>query len=103
MATLEHRASARRPRRAPPRRPRPHSRATQAISELRESGQLVLTPSETDTYAIVLERWYQARRDGAAHPIVHGRNRQRRELNQLAQQLLIDDGTVDPARVGHPT
>ena len=43
-----------------------NSRATQAISELCESGQLVLTPSETDTYAIVLERWYQARRSGAA-------------------------------------
>ena len=79
------------------------SRATQAISELRESGQLVLTPSETDTYAAVLERWYQARRDGAAHPIVHGRNRQRRELNQLAQQLLIEDGIVDRYPLGHPS
>ena len=75
-----------------------NSRATQAISELCESGQLVLTPSETDTYAIVLERWYQARRSGAAHPVVHGRNRQRRELNHLAQQLLIEDGDVDATR-----
>ena len=80
-----------------------NSRATQAISELCESGQLVLTPSETDTYAIVLERWYQARRVGAAHPIVHGRNRQRRELNQLAQQLLIEDGDRRPHPIGHPS
>ena len=44
----------------------------------------------------MLGRWHDARDDGRAHPMVHGRNRERRILNQVAQQLLIDDGSVDP-------
>ncbi|MGH9137047.1 MAG: MobF family relaxase [Acidimicrobiales bacterium] len=73
-------------------------RARRAIAEMEAAGQLVLRPSEAETYAAVLARWYRARRNGMPHPIVHGRNQQRRELNQLAQQLLVADGEVDPER-----
>lgn len=67
----------------------------QALNELVTSGQLVLTDSDADTYAAVVARWYDHRRQGADHPMVHGRNRQRRMLNQLAQHLLTGDGIVD--------
>ena len=66
-----------------------------ALDELVASGQLVLTDSDADTYAAMLGRWYEHRQAGETHPMVHGRNRQRRLLNQLAQTVLVADGTVD--------
>ena len=66
-----------------------------ALDELQASGQLVLTDSDAHTYAAMLDRWYEHRRRGDAHPMVHGRNRQRRLLNQLAQAVLAADGDVD--------
>ena len=66
----------------------------EAIDELQASGQLVLTASEHDTHAAMLARWYTERAAGLPHPMVHGRNRERRVLNTLAQQMLIEDGTV---------
>jgi len=66
-----------------------------ALDELQESGQLVLTDSDAETYAAMLDRWYVHRRSGDDHPMVHGRNRQRRLLNQIAQAVLAADGTVD--------
>jgi conjugative relaxase-like TrwC/TraI family protein len=70
-------------------------RVDDAIDELQASGQLVLTASEHDTHAAMLARWYTERTAGRPHPMVHGRNRERRVLNALAQQLLVEDGTVE--------
>lgn len=70
-------------------------RIPQAIDRLVTSGQLQLTASDTHTYAEMLLRWYAHRTDGDPHPMVHGRNVPRRLLNQLAQSVLQDDGTVD--------
>jgi len=67
----------------------------EAIDELEASGQLVLTASEHDTHAAMLARWYTEGTAGRPHPMVHGRNRERRVLNTLAQQMLIEDGTVE--------
>lgn len=67
----------------------------EAIDELQASGQLVLTASEHDTHAAMLARWYTERTAHRTHPMVHGRNRERRILNTLAQQMLIADGAVD--------
>jgi len=69
-----------------------------AIDELTASGQLVLTNSEHDTHAAMLARWYTQRQAGRPHPMVHGRNRERHVLNTLAQQLLIQDGTIDASQ-----
>lgn len=68
---------------------------TNVLAELEAAGQLIWSDRDSQTYAAVLERWYASRRDGAAHPMVHGRNRERRLLNQVAQQVLIADGSVD--------
>jgi hypothetical protein len=68
------------------------------LTALVESGQLELSDSDAATYAKLLARWYQARLGGEPHPMVHGRNTQRRLLNQITQQLLIEDGDVDPDR-----
>jgi len=70
----------------------------EALDELEASGQLVLTASDHDTHAAMLVRWYSERAAGRQHPMVHGRNRQRRALNGVAQQILISDGVVDPNR-----
>jgi len=70
----------------------------EAIDELQASGQLVLTDSEHDTHAAILARWYTEWTAGRPHPMVHGRNRERRVLNSLAQQVLIADGVVDADR-----
>lgn len=70
----------------------------EALDELEASGQLVLTASDHDTHAAMLARWYTERAAGSDHPMVHGRNRQRRALNGVAQQILISDGVVDPQR-----
>ena len=70
-------------------------RVDQALDQLASSGQLVLTDSEADTYAAMLTRWYDHRSGDGAHPMVHGRNRERRLLNQLAQAVLAGDGTID--------
>jgi hypothetical protein len=70
----------------------------EALDELEASGQLVLTASDHDTHAAMLARWYSERAAGSHHPMVHGRNRQRRALNGVAQQILISDGVVDPKR-----
>jgi ATP-dependent exoDNAse (exonuclease V) alpha subunit len=70
-------------------------RVDEAVEELQASGQLVLTANEHDTHAAMLARWYTERTAVRPHPMVHGRNRERRVLNTLAQQLLIADGTVD--------
>ena len=67
----------------------------EALDELEASGQLVLTASDHDTHAAMLARWYSERAAGSQHPMVHGRNRQRRALNGVAQQILISDGVVD--------
>jgi hypothetical protein len=69
-----------------------------ALDELVASGQLELSDSDGDTYAKMLARWLDSRGDGHTHPMVHGRNRERRILNRIAQQLLIDNGTVDPTQ-----
>ena len=66
------------------------------LAELEAAGQLVWSDSDHHTYAAMLQRWYESRRDGAAHPMVHGRNRERRLLNHVAQQVLIAEGSVDP-------
>ncbi len=71
-----------------------------ALDELEASGQLVLTDSEHATHAAVLGRWYEQRLAGRPHPMVHGRNRERRVLNALAQRLLAADGQIDPDRRG---
>ena len=71
---------------------------SQALDELEASGQLVLTASEHETHAAMLTRWYTERTAGQPHPMVHGRNRERRVLNTLAQQILIADGVVDAGR-----
>ena len=68
----------------------------EALDELEASGQLVLTVSDHDTHAAMLARWYTERAAGSDHPMVHGRNRQRRALNGVAQQILVSDGVVDP-------
>lgn len=68
----------------------------EVIAEMVAAGQLVLADRDADTYTAMLARWYQARHDGAPHPMAHGRNTTRRMLNQIAQRLLIADGTVDP-------
>lgn len=68
---------------------------SEVLAELEAAGQLVWSDSDQQTYAAMIERWYQARGDGAAHPMVHGRNRERRLLNHVAQQVLIGDGVVD--------
>ncbi len=70
-------------------------RAGTAIDELVASGQLALTDSDGATHAAMVTRWYDSRAEGRPHPMVHGRNRQRRQLNSMAQRLLIDDGIVD--------
>jgi hypothetical protein len=70
-------------------------RVDDAIDELQASGQLVLTANEHDTHAAMLARWYTERTAGRPHPMVHGRDRERRVLNALAQQMLIEDGTVE--------
>jgi conjugative relaxase-like TrwC/TraI family protein len=70
----------------------------EALDDLEASGQLVLTASDHDTHAAMLARWYTERTAGSHHPMVHGRNRQRRALNGVAQQILISDGVVDPKR-----
>lgn len=69
-----------------------------AIDELEANGQLVLTTSEHDTHAAMLTRWHIERAAGRSHPMVHGRNRERRILNTLAQQMRVDDRIVDPTR-----
>ncbi len=71
---------------------------TTALDDLQASGQLVLTDSDAETYAAMLNGWYNSRQTGRSHPMVHGRNRQRRLLNHLAQQLLATDGHVDLTR-----
>ena len=73
-------------------------RVSDAIDELETSGQLVLTTCEHDTHAAMLSRWYTERSVGRSHPMVHGRNRERRILNTLAQQMRVDDRTVDATR-----
>ena len=70
-------------------------RASTAIDELVASGQLALTESDGATHAAMVARWYEARAVGRPHPMVHGRNRERRLLNSMAQRLLVDDGIVD--------
>ena len=72
--------------------------ADEAISALEASGQLVLADSDHDTHAAMLIRWHSERVAGRSHPMVHGRNRERRILNTLAQQMLVDGGSVDPAQ-----
>lgn len=67
-----------------------------ALDDLVASDQLELSDSDGDTYAKMLTRWLDARTGGQTHPMVHGRNRERRILNRIAQQLLVDAGTVDP-------
>lgn len=69
-------------------------RASIAIDELVASGQLTLTDSDGATHAAMVGRWYEARAAGRPHPMVHGRNRERRLLNSMAQRLLVDDGIV---------
>lgn len=69
-----------------------------AVTGLEASGQLVLTESEHETHAAMLARWSIERNEGRSHPMVHGRNRERRVLNTLAQQVRIYDGSVDSAR-----
>lgn len=66
-----------------------------ALDELVASGQLELTDSDADTYAAIIGRWYEHRQADNPHPMVHGRNRQRRLLNQIAQAVLAADGTID--------
>lgn len=67
-----------------------------ALDQLVASGQLTLTDSDADTYAHIVERWATERAAGRAHPMVHGRNDQRRLLNTLAQQLRLSNGDIDP-------
>jgi hypothetical protein len=69
-----------------------------ALAELEAAGQLILTDSPADTFAAMVDRWYQHRQNGDGHPMVHGRNRQRQMLNHLAQNLLAADGHVDLER-----
>ena len=71
-------------------------RIADALDHLRTTGQLVTEPTEAATYAAVLERWWQARQNGQAHPMVHQRNTVRQLLNRLAQQLLEADGSIAP-------
>jgi hypothetical protein len=70
-------------------------RISDALDALQASGQLILSDRDVDTYAAMLDRWHHHRQAGDPHPMVHGRNRQRRLLNQLAQAILAADGTVD--------
>jgi len=72
-----------------------NGRASAAIDELIASGQVALTDSDGATHAAMVARWYEAREVGRPHPMVHGRNRERRLLNSIAQRLLVDDGIVD--------
>jgi hypothetical protein len=72
-----------------------NGRVDEALIELEAGGQLVLTDSDHDTQAAIVARWYEQRAAGRAHPMVHGRNLQRRQLNSLAQRILIADGDVD--------
>ncbi len=72
--------------------------STRALAELEASGQLVLTDSDHATQAAVVARWYEQRAVGRSDPMVHGRNLERRQLNALAQQVLISDGDVDGTR-----
>lgn len=74
------------------------SHIRRALDDLVASGQLELSDSDGDTYAKMLTRWLDARNSGQTHPMVHGRNRERRLLNRIAQQLLVDTGTVDPTQ-----
>ena len=69
---------------------------TAALDQLVASGQLTLTNSDADTYAHLVTRWAHERSAGRAHPMVHGRNIERRLLNTLAQHVRIDAGEVDP-------
>ncbi len=75
-----------------------NGRIDEALAELEASGQLVLTDSDQTTQAAIVARWYEERAAGRSHPMVHGRNLQRRQLNALAQQILISDGDVDGSR-----
>ena len=72
-----------------------NGRIDTALDELQASDQLVLTESDNDTHAAMVARWYTERAAGRPHPMVHGRNRERRILNALAQQILLADGVVD--------
>jgi conjugative relaxase-like TrwC/TraI family protein len=66
-----------------------------ALDQLQATGQLTITDSDAHTYTLMLQRWYHSRQEGHPHPMVHGRNRERRILNHVAQLILADEAEID--------
>jgi conjugative relaxase-like TrwC/TraI family protein len=66
----------------------------QALAELEAAGHLHLAADDLQLYARLLARWWDARQNGAPHPLVERSNHRRRQLNRLARRVLQAHGEI---------
>jgi hypothetical protein len=67
----------------------------QALAELEAAGHLHLAADDLQLYARLLARWWEARQNGAPHPLVERSNHRRRQLNRLARRVRQGHGELD--------
>jgi conjugative relaxase-like TrwC/TraI family protein len=70
-----------------------------ALAELEAAGHLHLAADDLQLYARLLARWWDARQNGAAHPLVERSNHRRRQLNRLARRVLQANGEIAPDEI----
>lgn len=69
-------------------------RIADALDHLADAGHLHVVNDDLDLYVGMLRRWWDARADGDAHPMVDRRHQTRHQLNRLARRLLAADSQL---------